>query len=90
MANLPKRGCVTQASIMRDVRDPLGLHLNQKDLQSGKKWLSYGQFTNVRLRDSSEYHAECKGSISTSLEPKRSKIRHEMAELCPIYQQEVG
>ena len=26
-------------SIMQDVWDPLGLHLNQKDLKSGKKWL---------------------------------------------------
>ena len=81
---------MTQASIMRDVWDPLGLYLIRKYLKLGKKWLSYGQFTNGRLRDSSEYHAECKGSISTSLEPKRSKIRHEMAELCTIYQQEVG
>ena len=48
MANLPKGGCMTQASIMRDVWDPLGLHLNQKDLKSGKKWLSYGQITNPK------------------------------------------
>ena len=54
---------MTQVSIMRDVRDPLGLHLNQKDLKSGKKRLSYGQFTSGRLHDSSEYHAGCMGSI---------------------------
>ena len=52
MANLPLGGCVTEVSIMRDVWDPLGLHVNQKDLKSGKKWLSYGQFTSGRLRDS--------------------------------------
>ena len=64
---------MTQASIMRDVWDPLGLHLNQKDLKSGKKWPSYGHITNGRLRDTSEYHAVCMGSIRASFEPKRSK-----------------
>ena len=59
MANLPMGGCVTQVSIMPEVRDVLGLYLYQKDLKSGKKWLSYGQFTNGRLRDSSEYHVGC-------------------------------
>ena len=72
---------MTQASIMRDVRDPLGLHSNQKDLKSGKKRLSYGQFNNGRLRDSSEDHAGCMGSIGASFEPKISKIRPEMAKL---------
>ena len=48
---------MTQITITQDVRDPLGLHLNQKYLKLGKKWLSYGQFTNGRLRDSSEYYA---------------------------------
>ena len=81
---------MTQASIMRDVRDPLGLHLNQKYLKSGKKWLSYGQFTNGRLRVLSEYHAGCMGFIRASFEPKRSKIGQEMAELRPIYQLEVA
>ena len=42
MANLLKGGCMIQVSIMQNVRDPLRLHLNQKDLQSAKKWLSYG------------------------------------------------
>ena len=69
-------------SIIRDILDPLGLHLNQKDLKSGKQWLSYGQFTGGRLRDSSEYHAGCMGSIRALFEPKRSKIGQEMAELC--------
>ena len=32
---------MTQVSIIRGVWDPLGLHLNQKDLKSGKKWLNY-------------------------------------------------
>ena len=68
-----------QVSIMLDVWDSLGLHWNQKDLKSGKKRLSYGQFTNGRLRDSSEYHAGCIESIRTSLKPKRSKIRQETA-----------
>ena len=86
MAKLPKGGCVTQASIMGDVRDPLGLHLNQKYLKSGKKWLSYGQFTKGRLRDSSEYHAGCMGSIRALFDPKISKIGPEMTKLRPIYQ----
>ena len=81
---------MTQVSIMPDVWDPLGLHLNQKDLKSDKKRLSYSQFTNGRLRDSSEYHAGCMGSISASFEPKRSKIGQETAELWPIYQREVA
>ena len=54
---------MTPVSFMRDVWDPLGLHLNQKYLKSGKKWLSYGQFTNGRLRDSSEFYEGCMGSI---------------------------
>ena len=70
---------MTQVSIIRGVWDPLGLHLNQKDLKSGKKWLSYGQFTGGRLRDSSEYHAGCMGSIRASCDAKRSKIGQEMA-----------
>ena len=71
---------MTPVSIMPDVWDPLGLHLNQKDLKSGKKWLSFGQFTIGRLRDSSEYHTGCMGSIRASFEPKRSKIGLKMAE----------
>ena len=90
MANLPIVGCVTPVSIMWDVWDPLGLYLNQKVLKSGKKRLSYGQFTNERLRDSSENHARCMGTIRGSLEPKRSKIGQETAELWPIYQWEVA
>ena len=81
---------MTQVSIMRDVWDPLGLHLNRKDLKSSQKWPSYSQFTNGRLRDSSEYHAGCMGSIGVSFEPKRSKIEPEMAKLRPIYQWEVA
>ena len=90
MANLPMGGCVTQVTIMLDVWDSLGLHLNQKYLKLDKKRLSYGQFTIGRLRDSSEYHARCMGSIRASFEPKRSKIGQEMAELWPIYQREVA
>ena len=78
------------ACIIGDGRDLLGFHLNQKDLKSGKKWLFYGQFTNRRLRDSSEYHAGCKGFIRASFEPKSSKIEQETAKLWPIYQQEVA
>ena len=37
---------MTQVSIIRDVWNPLGFHLNQKDLKSGKKRLSYGQQAN--------------------------------------------
>ena len=90
MANLPMGGCVTQVSIMRDVWEPLGLHLNQKDLKSDKKRLSYSQFTNGRLRDSSNYHVGCMGFIGASFEPKISKIGQETAELWPIYQWEVA
>ena len=81
---------MTEVSITRDLQDPLGLHLNVKDLKLGKKRLFYGQFTNGRLRDSSEYHGGCMGSIRASFEPKRTKIRQEMNELCPIYQWEVA
>ena len=81
---------MTPVSIMQDVWDSLGLHLNQKDLKSGKKRLSYCQFTKGRLRDSSEYHAGCMGFIRASLEQKRSKIGQEMAVLRPIYQREVA
>ena len=77
-------------SIMWDVWDPLGLHLNQKDLKSAKKRLSYGQFTIGRLRDSSEYHVGCRRSIRASFEPKRSKMEPEMAELQPFYAWEVA
>ena len=56
--------------------------MSQKDLKWGKIWLSFGQFTIGRLRDSSENHAGCMGSIRASFEPKRSKIGQEMAELC--------
>ena len=71
---------MTPVSITRDVWDPLGLYLNQKDLKSGMKRLSFGRFTIGRLRDSSEYHKGCLGSIRASFEPKRSKIGLEMAE----------
>ena len=71
---------MTLVSVTQDVRDPLGLHVNQKYLKSGKKRLSFGQFTIGRLRDSSEYHTGCMGSIRASFEPKRSKIGLEMAE----------
>ena len=81
---------MTQVSIIWDVWDPLRLHLNQKYLKSGKKRLSYGQFTEGRLRDSSEYHMGSMGSIRASFEPKRSKIGQETAELWPIYQREVA
>ena len=81
---------MTQASIMGDVRDPLGLHLNGKYLKSGKKGLGYGQFTKGRLRDSSEYHVGCMRSIRALFDPKISKIGQEMAELRPIYQWEVA
>ena len=83
-------GCVTPMSIMRDVWDSLGLHLNQKSLKSSRKRLIYGQFTNGRLRNSSEYQEGCMGSIRASFEPERSKIGQEMAELWPIYQWEVA
>ena len=72
MANLPKGGWVTPVCIMGDVRDPLWLHLNQNDLKLGRKWLSYGQFTNQRLDESSVYHEGKKGSNRSTSEPKRS------------------
>ena len=81
---------MTQVSIIRDVWNPLGLHLNKIDLKSYKKWLSYGQFTSERLCDYSEYHTGCMGSIRASFEPKRSKIGQETAEFWPIYNWEVA
>ena len=90
MANLPMGGCVPQVSIIQEVWDPLGLHLNQKDLKSGKKRLSYSQCTDGRLHDSSEYHVGCMESIRSLFEPKSSKIGQETAELWPIYQREVA
>ena len=90
MASLPMGGCATSVSIMRDAWDPLGHNLNQKELKSGKKWLSYAQFTNGRLRDSSDYRAGCMGSIRASFEQKRSKIGPEMAKLWLIYTWEVA
>ena len=85
--NLPMGRCMTPLSIIQDVWHPLGLHyLNQKDLKSGEKQLSYGQFTNGRLCEWSEYH---QGSIAASFEPKRFKIQPKMTELWPIYQKEI-
>ena len=72
---------MTAVSIMQDVWDSLGHHLYKKDLKSGKNWLFYGQFTNGRLRDSSEYHAGSMGSIRASFELKISKIGQETADL---------
>ena len=38
--NLQMGGWVNLVCIMGDVRDPLGLHLNQNDIKLGRKWLS--------------------------------------------------
>ena len=65
---------------------PLGFHLSHKDLKSGQKWPNYGQFTNGRLHDSSEYHMGRIRSIRASFEPESYEIGPEMAELLPIYQ----
>ena len=81
---------MTLVSVTQDVRDPLGLHVNQKYLKSGKKRLSFGQFTNCRLHDSTEYHAGCMESIRALFEPKSSEIGQETAELWPIYQWQVA
>ena len=81
---------MTQAGIMRNVRDPLRIHLNRNYLKLGQKRLSYGQFTDGRVRDSSKFRAERKGSIRASFEPKISKIGQETTELWPIYQWEVA
>ena len=77
-------GCITSGVIMWYVWDQLGLHLSQKDLKSGKKWLSYGQITNGKCNNVS-----CVGSIRALLDPKRSQIRQEMAELWPNYKWEM-
>ena len=37
MANLPTEGCVTHVSIMREVKNQLGLYLNPKYFKLGKK-----------------------------------------------------
>ena len=64
---------MTQVSIIQDVWDSLGLHLNQKDLKSGKKWLSFGQFPIGRLRDLNEYHTGCIGSLGLHLNQRHLK-----------------
>ena len=64
---------MTSVSIMRDVWDPLGLYLNQKDLKSGKKQLSLGQFPIGRLRDLNEYHTGCIGSLGLHLNQRHLK-----------------
>ena len=74
---------------MGDVKDPLGLQLNQKTMKLGQKWLSYGQFTNGRMCVSSEYHVGCMRSIGASFEPKSYEIGLEITELWPICQLEV-
>ena len=48
--NIPMGDCVTQASIMRNVRDPLELHLNRKYLKSGQKWLRLASATHMGSR----------------------------------------
>ena len=65
---------MTQVSIIWDVWDPLRLHLNPKYLKSGKKRLSYGQFTNGRLRDSSDYHGDVWDSLGLHLNQKDLKL----------------
>ena len=75
---------MTQVSIMRDVWNPLRLHLNQKDLKLGKKQLSNGQFTSGRLCDSSKHHTGCMGSIRASFELKRSKIGQRIGRVMAI------
>ena len=80
---------MTPVSIMQDVWDPLGHHLNKKKFFC-KKWLNYGRFTNGRLHDSCVYHARCMGSIRASFEPKRFKIGQETVDLWPFYQWEVA
>ena len=65
---------MTPVSITRDVWDPLGLYLNQKDLKSGMKQLSFAQFTSGRLRDSSEYHKGCLGALGLHLNQKHLKL----------------
>ena len=48
MAKLPVGGCVTYLRVTWD-EDVIGLHLNEKDLKSGKERLSYGLFSKMRL-----------------------------------------
>ena len=73
MANLPTKGWMTQDSILPDVRNPLGLHLNHNDLKLGKNWLSSAQFTKGRLRDSSEYHERSQKFVRDLFEQKYLK-----------------
>ena len=51
MANLPNGCCVNPVSIMDNVEDPFGHHLNQRYLKSGEKWQSYLKFAKARLCD---------------------------------------
>ena len=51
MAKLPVGGCVTHLRVARDEGDVIGLHLNERNLKSGKERLSYGLFSKMRLGD---------------------------------------
>ena len=64
-----------------DHRASLGAQLCLKDSKLVKKWLSYGYFSNERLRDFIENHMGPQGILGCSIVPKRFKIGQEMAEL---------
>ena len=81
---------MTELSIMKNVEDPLRLHLSQKYVKCGKKWQSYGQFTKGRLHDSTKYHVECRSFVRASFEPKICQMWQEMAELWPIFLMEIA
>ena len=81
---------MTEPSIIKNVEDPLRLHLSQKYVKCGKKWQSYGQFTKGRLHDSSEYNIGRSRSIGALFEQKRNKIWQKMAQLWLIHQWEVA
>ena len=76
---------MTHDSILPDIRNPLGLHLNHKDLKLGKNWLSSAHFTKERLRYLSEYHERSQKSVRALFEPKISKFGQKKADLSPIY-----
>ena len=56
----------------------------------GQDMAEFWPIYHWELRDSSENHAGCMGSIRALFDPKISKIGPEMTKLRPIYQRKVA
>ena len=77
----PLKGCVIPLRTTWDKKGSLGIDFYQKDQQSVNKWLSYGNFSPERLRESIENHMGKKAIPGRWFVLKRLKIGQEMAEL---------